>query len=70
MKKYFTAVSEFSRVNLPQQITTVFKFAIVGQCYKTFYHGNLQPFNGNYQGNIASEHKMTVLPSKSGKLMQ
>ncbi len=23
-----------------------------GQCYNTFYHGDLLPFHGNYQGNV------------------
>jgi hypothetical protein len=55
-----------------------------GQCYKTIavnyrgtfnptflglkYHGNLLPFHGNFQGNIALSHRMTVLPWNGGKL--
>jgi hypothetical protein len=34
----------------------------MGKCFKTFYHGNLAPSYGNYQGNIALLHQMTVLP--------
>jgi hypothetical protein len=41
------------------------KFATMGQCYKTFYHGNLLPFHGNYQ---ALYHIMTELPKSGSKL--
>ncbi len=35
-------------------------FATVGQCYKSFYHGNLLPLYGNYSGNIFLQHRVAV----------
>ncbi len=40
----------------------------MGQCYKTFYGGNLLAFHNNYQGTVALKHQMRVLQWKSGKL--
>jgi hypothetical protein len=51
----FTVLPTYFRVNILQYITAIFKFATMGQCYKTFYH-NLLPFHSNYQGNVASQN--------------
>jgi hypothetical protein len=32
------------------------------------YSGNLLPFRGNYQGNIALKHRMMVFPWNGSKL--
>ncbi len=41
----------------------------MGQCYKTFYHDNLQPFCGNYHGNIVLKHRITAIPCNGSKVI-
>ncbi len=40
----------------------------MAQGCKAFYHGKLLPLNGKYNGNIGSEHRMTVLTWNCSKL--
>jgi len=74
-------VKEFAISRLPQNFLLSFfgyihtvrinqqpDSATRGQCYKTSYHGNLLPFHGNYQGNIALSHRIMVLPWNDSKL--
>jgi hypothetical protein len=41
----------FSRAKILWSITEVFRFATLGQCYKTFYQGCLLPFYVIYHNN-------------------
>ena len=36
-------------------IGTIFWIATMEKCNKTFYHGNLLPFHGNYKGRHLAE---------------
>jgi hypothetical protein len=59
----------FSRVVLWLN-STVFMLATMGQGFKTFYHGNLPPFYGNYCGNIVILHRMTAIQWNGSKLLR
>jgi hypothetical protein len=68
MRWEFTTVTAHFLVQILRYIAAVFKFAIMGQFYLTFYRGNLLPFHGKFQGTIALQHNMTVLPWHGSKL--
>ncbi len=38
-----------------------FKSNVSVKCYKTFYHGNLVPFDGNYRSNIVLQNIMRIV---------
>ncbi len=42
----------------------------MNDCCRTFYHANLLQFQGNDQGNIALQHRMTVLPWNGSKFLR